>query len=430
MSESEALLKQQIEELLQFVYLAPVAILKLDADGAVQMLNPMAVQLLEDIDLDPGSLTGPAIMDALSPGLASMWVASKGRVGQVCEPVAASVNRAGRGPVHLVLRLVRPDEGCGMFAIEDVTTTVEQQREISRQRQRFGVVLEQIQGYCVAMLNLKGDLLECNPSIVRMFGAAGTGMVGRPFHQLLGLEQQDDGMPPFSEIEDAVRTQGWLRCEVALNLASGDLIWGDMVVTPTMESEGTISGYVVVIRDVTEQHEAQHRLISEALTDHLTGLLNRRGLESRVKSLERNSSPGTKSVACWIMADIDHFKRVNDTYGHDAGDAVLKHFAQWLQSCVRAGDIVARLGGEEFVIVLPSVPLSLALDSAERMRERVEKSVVYSGPNAISLTSSFGIALQGHGTEWADALSAADSALYRAKSSGRNRVETEAISND
>jgi diguanylate cyclase (GGDEF)-like protein len=177
----------------------------------------------------------------------------------------------------------------------------------------------------------------------------------------------------------------------------------------------------VVIRDVSEQHGTQERLRTEAMTDPLTGLLNRRGLESNVERLSRApAGPGT--VASWIMLDIDHFKRVNDTHGHDGGDAVLKHVAAMLTAFAREGDVVARLGGEEFVVMLPGAGLAAALAAAERLRARIEQSEPNAGGTPLRITSSFGVAAQRPGTPWGVAVQAADEALYRAKEGGRNRV--------
>ena len=122
------------------------------------------------------------------------------------------------------------------------------------------------------------------------------------------------------------------------------------------------------------------------------------------------------------MADIDHFKKVNDTYGHDAGDDVLKLFAKQLKAATRENDVIARLGGEEFLILLPGAPIGAALDTAERIRVIVEEMVFSAGGNKFSITSSFGVMARSLNHNWHEAVTAADAALYQAKTSGRNRV--------
>jgi diguanylate cyclase (GGDEF)-like protein len=122
------------------------------------------------------------------------------------------------------------------------------------------------------------------------------------------------------------------------------------------------------------------------------------------------------------MIDIDHFKRVNDTYGHEAGDAVLKALAASLQLAAREGDVVARLGGEEFVLLLPSATKEVAAAVAERLRGHVQALSVATGGSTVQVTASFGVSLQAQGEEWSTALQRADVALYEAKRGGRNRV--------
>lgn len=422
MSNPELPLPEQIEELLQFVYLMPVAIVKLGGCGDVQMMNPKAVQLLEDLDLDPGTLNGATLMDCLYPGLSTLWQDAAREVGEVCAPLQLQ-RRANGVNRHLVLSLIRTDERCTMLSLEDVSATVEQQREIARQQQRFGAVMEHIEGYCVVMLDAQGAVLEWNPSIGRMFGAATAALVGQLVDHLLPpVSDSDRRAMVFEKVKVAIAQSGAYRSETAFRNHAGLLAWGDLVATPTVESNGSISGYVLVIRDVTEAHEAQQRLLSDAMTDPLTGLLNRRGLAHRVQlwlDAHGGKAPGPAS---WIMADIDHFKHVNDTFGHDTGDVVLKSVAQLLKEATRDGDVIARLGGEEFLLLLRGADLPAALNAAERMRHKIEQAGMVSGTSRFNVTTSFGVVAHRADLPWNSLVNAADGALYQAKTTGRNRV--------
>ncbi len=130
-----------------------------------------------------------------------------------------------------------------------------------------------------------------------------------------------------------------------------------------------------------------------------------------------------------LITDIDHFKSINDTYGHDAGDEVLREFADRLRSCIRGVDLACRFGGEEFVVVMPDTDLGIASRVAERIRRRIagEPFQIDRGERSIEVTISIGLAAL-HGAEDLPAtiLKRADEALYRAKRSGRNRVVSEA----
>ena len=124
-----------------------------------------------------------------------------------------------------------------------------------------------------------------------------------------------------------------------------------------------------------------------------------------------------------MILDIDHFKSVNDTYGHDAGDEVLKVFARRIKRVLRSADLVCRLGGEEFVVVMPETPLAVAERIAERVRSAVERERFPIDPTrAIPVTTSIGLAERGADANADALLRRADKALYASKSAGRNRV--------
>jgi diguanylate cyclase (GGDEF)-like protein len=166
-------------------------------------------------------------------------------------------------------------------------------------------------------------------------------------------------------------------------------------------------------------HEAEQR----AIRDPLTGLCNRREFE---RALDQYRGPGgpPPTAATLIYVDLDHFKRLNDTLGHAAGDAALRHVAQLLEAAVRDGDVVARIGGEEFAVWLPHTPLAEGMEVANRIRESVAGSTFLWRSSPYVLTASCGVAACPEPIgEVANLPAAADAALYRAKQAGRNRVE-------
>ncbi len=160
----------------------------------------------------------------------------------------------------------------------------------------------------------------------------------------------------------------------------------------------------------------------QAITDDLTGLVNRRGFGGTLQAeVERARLFGEPLTV--ILADIDDFKRINDTFGHSVGDIVLHSFADLLRSHIRDGDVAARIGGEEFAILLPGADAGEAATVAERIRLSLSTfSVPVSDGRAVQVTSSFGIAQLGPSEAGDDLLRAADEALYRAKSDGKNRI--------
>jgi diguanylate cyclase (GGDEF)-like protein len=164
-------------------------------------------------------------------------------------------------------------------------------------------------------------------------------------------------------------------------------------------------------------------LLHQSIRDPLTDLFNRRYLEETLEREVHRAARLQRSVAV-IMLDIDHFKRFNDTFGHEAGDTLLRGLGGFLNQEIRGGDFACRYGGEEFVLILPEISLEDVRHSAERMREKIkELNVQYSGGVLENITLSLGVALfPAHGTTGKAVLHAADEALYEAKHQGRDRV--------
>jgi len=180
--------------------------------------------------------------------------------------------------------------------------------------------------------------------------------------------------------------------------------------------------YTERLRDNVQQS------IEMAITDGLTGLYNRRYMESHLGALVEQATARGKPLAAFVL-DIDYFKSVNDTYGHDAGDDVLREFSTRIKKSIRGIDLACRLGGEEFVIVMPETDMAVATIVAERLRRRIasEAFAIAQGTKHIEVTISIGLAtLDTVEDTAATILKRADQALYRAKRDGRNRVVADA----
>ena len=168
----------------------------------------------------------------------------------------------------------------------------------------------------------------------------------------------------------------------------------------------------------------QEKLRNQSIRDPLTGMFNRRYLEEWLE-LECSRAERSEQPISVLMLDVDHFKRFNDTFGHDAGDVVLKNVGDLLKRSVRQGDVACRYGGEEFLLVLPGTAVSEAVDVAERARTNIQKlEIVYRNQSLGRVTASLGVALYPTaGRTPAELIAAADQMLYSAKNAGRNRIE-------
>jgi two-component system cell cycle response regulator len=168
----------------------------------------------------------------------------------------------------------------------------------------------------------------------------------------------------------------------------------------------------------------QREMFERSVRDNLTGLFNRAYFSNQIVPLAERNEQLQLGLAI-ILIDLDHFKRINDTYGHNGGDLVLREVAAVLRDSTRAEDLVARYGGEEFVIALPSTTLEQAIERAERIRTQIaERGIDEGSIGDIRVTASLGLSFSpaGHARNIPGLISAADSALYDAKKLGRNRV--------
>jgi diguanylate cyclase (GGDEF)-like protein/PAS domain S-box-containing protein len=192
---------------------------------------------------------------------------------------------------------------------------------------------------------------------------------------------------------------------------------------PYRDAAGNVIGTTAISRDITDRKQMEERIKEQAIRDPLTSLYNRRYLD---ETLERELSRTRRKSAfvSVIMIDIDHFKRLNDTHGHAAGDEVLRRFAKIVLENVRREDVPCRYGGEEFAVVLPELSLEKAVERAERLRGELGRlALTFDGKRIDGLSASFGVATSPqHGLTGEALLSAADAALYRAKAQGRDRV--------
>ena len=176
-------------------------------------------------------------------------------------------------------------------------------------------------------------------------------------------------------------------------------------------------------REVSVLTESLQKTQNEALLDSLTGLKNRRGLEHAIEDLLRNDKGLTGSAL--LLADVDDFKNINDTFGHVLGDKVIRSVAHVLQTTIKGRDVAARFGGDEFAILLPQTTLAGAVTLAEQIRESVARGRIHRADGRESVgevTLSVGVAVAASGESLEALVERADAAMYAAKRSGRNRV--------
>ena len=216
---------------------------------------------------------------------------------------------------------------------------------------------------------------------------------------------------------------GQWQGEVLNKRKDGTFYWSILSVSGIRNESDSVTHYLWSSSDNTELHQAQEMIHKLAFYDALTGLANRRLLMDRLEHALVGAKRHGESVAI-LMCDLDNFKLVNDSLGHDAGDELLKHIATSMKSVIREDDLVARLGGDEFVIVLDGIAENGEIsDIASALLKAFEKPVELNGTQ-VAISSSVGIAIYPEdGLLASDLLRHADLAMYHAKGCGKNRFQ-------
>ena len=305
----------------------------------------------------------------------------------------------------------------------DISSRKQAEAEIARLSQWNELLLNSA-GEGIYGVNHEGICTFINPAALAILGFAREEVLGKNQHVVFhhhhknGLPYPQEDCPIYQTLHDGIRR----GVEDAFIRKNGEIFPVQLTVTP-MHENGQIVGVEAVFQDIAQRKEMEQELTRLATTDPLTGVSNRRHFIEQLEMELAHVIRFGKTTA-FLMVDIDHFKRVNDTHGHATGDAVLKHFAELTKQRLRRVDLLGRLGGEEFGILLPGTDSAGAVLFAERLRNYVADTPAQSGNGAVSITISIGIAMFTATDASPDSIMArADVALYQAKEYGRNRVE-------
>jgi two-component system, cell cycle response regulator len=316
------------------------------------------------------------------------------------------------------------------FDVEDITTlelmvafiaaamsNALAQRALMSSEQRFRSLAE-LASDGIITTDACGSVTYVNRSAAHLFGSDERGLIGRPMLSLmpqrfaLTLQDSEGNFDP----ERARKLVGKTLEVMGLRADGGEF---PVELSASTWNAGNERFFTAIVRDITERKRLESAVLTLARTDHLTGLLNRRAGEELIeRELDRAVRYGR--ALSFVLVDIDHFKRVNDTFGHAAGDAVLRRMGQLVVARIRATDLAVRWGGEELLLCLPETDLEGAQDLAESLRSMIEQTR-FEGVGVVS--ASLGVANRIQGERAEQTISRADERMYTAKSNGRNRVE-------
>ena len=278
--------------------------------------------------------------------------------------------------------------------------------------------------FIVRCTELSNPIVYVNPAYERITGYRAGEVIGRDSESMCGyisIPGMDD--EEHVQVRGAITERRGTRVTFRNVRKNGELFWNDLTVAPVANDKGVVTHFIGVINDVTESKQRTTFLEHEINHDVLTGLANRNlmwdRLEQAIYMAQRS-----KSLVAVVLVDLDNFKVINDTWGHEAGDEVLKVAARKMLASVRDSDTVARHGGDEFVLILANQPsLRYTLRMIERMRRKMDTSVIVNNKEII-LQSSMGVGVFPHdGVTPGELIRAADTAMYHAKQHGRNNVQ-------
>lgn len=301
----------------------------------------------------------------------------------------------------------------------------------------FSPELEPLLAVVTATIDRDGRLLQANAGFRRLVSANGPDPIGTrvnrffiqpPFSALLDAPADSSGVVhqgllTLGEYDGNTRTlsaritrhEGGFRLLAEYDIAELERLYATALELNQDYAQAQLELAQTNLK--LQQREAQ--ILELSLTDPLTGIGNRRRLNQALQA-EINRATRSGQKLCALMADIDFFKKINDNYGHETGDIVLKAFAGQLRNKTRPSDTVARYGGEEFVVLMANCDLASAVTLAERIRGELAASRIE--PLSAPITASFGVAELQEGETGDSLINRADEALYKAKQSGRNRV--------
>ena len=274
----------------------------------------------------------------------------------------------------------------------------------------------------ILIADRKGIITYANPALARITQYTLDEVLGRPANMFRSAETPEGTFRAMGEMVSS--GQSW-RGELLNKSKDGAAHWQDVSISPVTDANGRITHFVAVGDEISERKKLEQELRYLATVDPLTGLLNRRSFfslaEQEIVRLRRQSD-----FLAVAMLDVDHFKTINDVYGHRAGDDVLRALAESCTDSMRERDFMGRLGGEEFACVLPGTSMEQAMLAAERLRTAISrKKIRLADGKEVSITVSIGVAtFQPTDTSIETVLHRADLALYRAKMDGRDCIRS------
>lgn len=293
--------------------------------------------------------------------------------------------------------------------VQDIT----EQHHLEQEQRLLAATFETSQAIFIS--DVEGTIQRVNATFTQLTGYTEEEAVGAN-PRILNSGRQDRDF--YEQMFRTVRETGHWQGEIWNRRKNGEIFPLHEIVTAIRDDQGEIEYYIAMFHDITRQKELEAALEHQAFYDTLTDAANRGYFESLLEQ-EARRAQRYEHPCSLLLLDIDHFKRINDTFGHEVGDEVLRCLVQALKGRLREADILGRWGGEEFVVLLPGTDAERGQHVAEQLREQVTTTTF---PCVGLVTISLGVAEYRPGEPVKDWVKRADEAMYAAKEGGRNRV--------
>lgn len=412
--------ESEYEALLSFMYLSPVGLVRTNPRGKIDMLNPMATQLLMPLVKSLGLENLFETLASVAPELRNLVTSFREPCGSIVVNHRIHVTSAADGGIVLACTIVKVNDDVLITVLTDISCQVATERRLRQTDSWLDAIYTIVNDFAVLGLTKQGEIISWSPSAERLTGYTESEAIGETLRHFCNISALDAHV--LSEHLAFAREEGWHSRDYYCKQKSGHHFFAQAMIAVLREDDDEFSGYTVVFRDITERKVSSENLADLLTKDHLTGAINRAHFFNLAEKEFSRANRYRQSISV-LMLDADHFKLVNDRWGHPTGDEILKSIVKVAQGVLRPADTIARFGGEEFVVMLPNTNSLESSLIAERLRSGIEASSVDVKGQAIKITVSIGCTSMNESrSTLKQLLSSADSALYLAKAKGRNCI--------
>jgi diguanylate cyclase (GGDEF)-like protein/PAS domain S-box-containing protein len=414
------------EELLEFLYACPIGLIETDTAGEIGLMNPHAMQHLLPLAGPRGVSNLFSAFEHYAPELRSMAEAFASPTGRICDGhrifVDLGPGKRGATPKVLACSLVKLGADRLMATLTDISQQVLQENRLRQADTWFSTLLDGVNDYAALTITPDGQIVAADTCFTRQTGYEPADVTGHNLADVLSTDLPGGDLRLDEQLAIAVR-EGWHLQEGWQQRADGDRYWCQrLVVARSGRDNATLPRFSVILRDVPRRDAATEDVRRLLTCDPLTGAANRRHFSQAMAREQRNWRELRQSLAL-VVLDLDHFKAVNDTHGHPVGDTLLCRVTEVCSALLPPRGIFARVGGEEFGVLLPRYDYDQAMELAEQLCKAIAAVVVEVPTGILKVTSSLACASLDETEGSIEGLIAlADKRLYAAKHAGRNRV--------